>query len=65
MLASAQGGRHENGRLTWGQSMAIDPWGLVMQQQASGPAVVLAELDPARLRAVRSQLPALQHRRLP
>jgi deaminated glutathione amidase len=65
VLASAQGGRHENGRLTWGQSMAIDPWGAVMQQQASGPAVVLAELDPARLQAVRSQLPALQHRRLP
>ena len=65
VLASAQGGRHENGRLTWGQSMAIDPWGVVLQQQASGPAVVLADLDPARLQAVRSQLPALQHRRLP
>lgn len=65
VLASAQGGRHENGRLTWGQSMAIDPWGAVLQQQASGPAVVLADLDPARLQAVRGQLPALKHRRLP
>ncbi|MCU0931951.1 MAG: carbon-nitrogen hydrolase family protein [Serpentinimonas sp.] len=65
VLASAQGGRHENGRLTWGQSMAIDPWGAVLQQQATGPAVVLADLDPARLQAVRAQLPALQHRRLP
>ncbi len=27
VLAAAQGGRHENGRRTWGHSMLIDPWG--------------------------------------
>lgn len=64
VIASAQGGRHDNGRQTWGQSMIIDPWGVVLAQQASGPGVVVAELDPARLREVRQQLPALQHRRL-
>ena len=64
VIASAQGGVHENGRRTWGHSMVIDPWGQVMALQAEGPGVVLADLDIARLQSVRQQLPALQHRRL-
>jgi len=39
-----------------------DPWGQVLAQQAQGSGVVLADLDPARLRSVRQQLPALAHR---
>ena len=64
VIASAQGGVHENGRRTWGQSMVIDPWGQVMAMQAVGPGVVLADIDLGHLRAVREQLPSLQHRRL-
>ncbi|TNF61383.1 MAG: carbon-nitrogen hydrolase family protein [Burkholderiales bacterium] len=64
VIASAQGGSHENGRRTWGHSMVIDPWGEVLAMQASGPGVVIAELDHQRLREVRQQLPSLQHRRL-
>ncbi|MCU0762710.1 MAG: carbon-nitrogen hydrolase family protein [Hydrogenophaga sp.] len=64
VIASAQGGRHENGRRTWGHTMVIDPWGEVMAMHAEGPGVVLADLDIERLRSVRTQLPALQHRRL-
>ncbi|WP_180682975.1 carbon-nitrogen hydrolase family protein [Tepidicella baoligensis] len=64
VLASAQGGNHENGRRTWGQSMVIDPWGVVLAQRASGAGVVVADIDMNRLRQVRQQLPALQHRRL-
>jgi nitrilase len=64
VLAAAQGGRHENGRRTWGQSMVVDAWGHVLAQQAQGPGVVLADIDKAHLAAWRTQLPALQHRRL-
>ena len=64
VIASAQGGTHENGRRTWGHSMVIDPWGEVLAVHADGPGVAVADIDPARLRAVRTQLPALQHRRL-
>ncbi len=63
VIASAQGGLHENGRRTWGHSMVIDPWGEVLAVQPEGEGVVLAELDLERLAAVRSQLPALAHRR--
>jgi nitrilase len=64
VIAAAQGGRHANGRRTWGHSMVVDPWGEVLAVRAEGPGVVVAELDPARQREVRLQLPALAHRRL-
>ena len=62
VLAPAQGGVHPNGRQTWGHSMAIDPWGTVLAQQAEGAGVVLANCDSERLKQVRVQLPALGHR---
>jgi len=64
VLAPAQGGTHENGRRTWGHSMIVDPWGEVLAQQAEGEGVVLAVVDVQRIGAVRTQLPALRHRRL-
>ena len=64
VLAPAQGGLHESGRRTWGRSMIIDPWGEVLAQQAEGEGVVLAEVDAVRRDEVRTQLPALRHRRL-
>jgi len=63
VIAAAQGGTHENGRRTWGHSMVIDPWGQVLAVRPEGEGVVLAELDLERIAAVRTQLPALEHRR--
>ena len=63
VVAAAQGGTHENGRRTWGQSMVVDPWGEVLAQRAEGAGVVMADVAPERLAAVRVQLPALEHRR--
>jgi len=62
VLAPAQGGRHENGRRTYGHSMLIDPWGLVIAQREEGPCVVMGEVDPARIQECRQSLPALRHR---
>ncbi|MBG9388853.1 carbon-nitrogen hydrolase family protein [Caenimonas aquaedulcis] len=62
VVAPAQGGQHENGRRTWGHSMVVDPWGVVLAQREAGAGVVFAELDAARQAQVRSQLPALEHR---
>ena len=64
VLAAAQGGTHENGRRTWGHSMAVEPWGEVMAQRAEGAGVVIAEVSKARLHEVRQRLPALNHRML-
>ena len=62
VAAPAQGGTHENGRQTWGQTLVADPWGSIVAQRATGEGVVLAELDAARLSECRTQLPALTHR---
>lgn len=62
VLAIAQGGRHENGRETHGNSMLIDPWGEVVARRDKGEGLVLGEVDPARIAEVRASLPALRHR---
>jgi deaminated glutathione amidase len=62
VLAAAQGGKHENGRRTWGHSMLIDPWGTIVAQRDDGPGVVAGDIDPARIGEVRQSLPALRHR---
>lgn len=64
VLAVGQGGRHENGRVTHGHSMIIDPWGEILDRKAKGPGIVIADLDHARIAEVRASLPALAHRKL-
>jgi len=62
VLAAAQGGKHENGRRTWGHSMLVDPWGELMGVLPEGEGVVSGVVDPGRLAEVRQNLPALRHR---
>jgi deaminated glutathione amidase len=64
LLASAQGGRHENQRRTWGHSMLIDPWGTVLSDLPDGPGFISGILSKVKLNEVRSKLPALKHRQL-
>ena len=63
VLAAAQGGTHPSGRMTWGDSMVVDPWGGVLDRLAKGPGVVTAEMDRDRIADLRACLPALEHRR--
>jgi nitrilase len=62
ILAAAQGGKHENGRRTWGHSVLIDPWGDVVDSIAEGPGMAIGDMDMQRLSDVRLSLPALKHR---
>jgi predicted amidohydrolase len=64
VLAPAQGGRHENGRATFGHSMLVDPWGTVLANRPDGPGVVFGDIDPQVIAACRASLPALDHRTL-
>lgn len=64
LLAVGQGGRHENGRMTHGNSMIIDPWGEILDRKLKGPGVVIADLDHQRIAEIRESLPALAHRKL-
>ena len=62
VLAPAQGGRHENGRRTWGHSMLVDPWGEIVAMHDEGEGVAIGDVERSRLDAVRASIPALRHR---
>jgi nitrilase len=62
VLAAAQGGVHANGRSTYGHSVLIDPWGVVVAEREEGAGVIVGDIDPARIAQARGDLPALQHR---
>lgn len=63
VLAPAQGGVHESGRRTWGHSMLVDPWGERIDCLATNEGYVSGIIDQEQLVAVRTDLPALTHRR--
>ena len=62
VLAPAQGGRHQNGRSTYGHTMLIDPWGTVVAERPEGEGVVFGDIDPQLIADSRASLPALEHR---
>ena len=64
VLASAQGGIHQNQRRTWGNTMLIDPWGEVLTTLPEGEGFISGVLSKDKLNEVRSKLPALAHRKL-
>ncbi len=63
VLAAAQGGRHENGRETYGHSLVVDPWGRVIAEGGTDPGVILAEIDMAEVAAARARVPSLANGR--
>jgi predicted amidohydrolase len=63
VFAAAQGGKHENGRETYGHSLIVDPWGRVLAESGTEPGVVMAEIDPAEAAAARAKIPSLRHGR--
>jgi predicted amidohydrolase len=63
VFASAQGGKHENGRETFGHSLIVDPWGRILAEGSTEPGVVMAEIDLAEVAKARARMPSLQHGR--
>ena len=63
MISAAQGGKHEEGRETYGHSLIVDPWGRVLAEAGTEPGVILAEIDPAKVADARQRIPALRHGR--
>jgi predicted amidohydrolase len=61
MFAAAQGGRHANGRNTYGHSLVISPWGEVLAEAETEPCVLIADIDAAEADRVRARIPALDH----
>jgi nitrilase len=65
VIAPNQGGFHKNGRQTYGHSMIVDPWGVVLDCYKTGSGFVTADIDKGRLEKTRASFPVLEHRRFP
>ena len=64
VLAPAQGGNHPNGRETHGDSMLVDPWGVVLHRLQRGAGIVIGTMNRQHSASLRQSLPALTHRTL-
>jgi len=64
VIAAAQGGRHEDGRETYGHSLIVDPWGAVIAEvEGNEPGVAFADIDTAAVAAARGKVPNLKNAR--
>lgn len=61
VVAPGQGGKHEDGRSTYGHSMIIDPWGKVLAKlDHDEPGFIVADLDLDAVSVAREKIPAWQ-----
>ncbi len=63
VAAAGQCGSSPPDHLTFGRSMVINPWGLVVCQAPDGVSTISAQLDLETIQAIRTKFPALTHRR--
>jgi len=64
VIAPAQCGRHSEDRSSYGRSLIVDPWGVVLAQAADRPGAVVADCSRDAQDEIRAALPCLEHRRL-
>ena len=64
VLAANQTGRSPHGFADYGNSLLVDPWGVVVARAGEGEGIAIAEIDRERLRRVRRELPSLANARL-
>jgi predicted amidohydrolase len=64
LVSAAQGGRHEDGRETFGHSMVVDPWGrIVAEADHDEPGVIVADIDIKASAEARAKIPNLRNAR--
>lgn len=63
IIAADQGGYHVGGRETHGDSMIIDPWGMILNRLPHGTGVVITDINIEKLEHTRKMFPALEHKR--
>ncbi|MEK6724228.1 MAG: carbon-nitrogen hydrolase family protein [Pseudomonadota bacterium] len=63
VIATAQVGAHADGRVTYGHSLVVDPWGDVLLDMGEAGGLGLVDIDLTRLGDVRARVPAIANRR--
>ena len=62
VAAANQWGKHEAGKSSYGRSLIVDPWGVVLAAAPDEDCVIVAEIDRRRMSEIRSTLPSLANR---
>ena len=64
LFAAAQAGTHPSGRMTYGHSLVISPWGeIIVEADGETPMVIMADIDMAAVAEARGKVPSLTHDR--
>lgn len=64
MISAAQAGKHADGRETYGHSIIVDPWGIVLAEAGgAAPDVIVADIDPAKSSEARQRIPSQKNER--
>ncbi|GAB3027422.1 carbon-nitrogen hydrolase family protein [Bowmanella dokdonensis] len=61
VVAADQGGRHANGRETFGHSAILSPWGETLISLQEGPGLIQARVGLTELEKIRQRMPVMQH----
>lgn len=61
VFAPAMCGDHPGGRMTYGHSLIVDPWGKIIGELGTEPGVVIADIHVEEVLRVRGMLPSLEH----
>lgn len=63
VVAAAQTGTHEDGRITYGHALVVDPWGEVVLDMGTEPGLGFVEIDLDKVEEARRRIPVIAHRR--
>lgn len=64
VVSAAQGGKHEDGRETYGHSVIVDPWGgIIAELDNDAPGFVAATIKPEEVQKARQRIPAIANER--
>jgi len=63
ILGVNQGGEHSPSRVTYGHTMAIDPWGRIIGRLDKGENLLCVDINLAVVASVREKMPVFEHQR--
>ena len=63
VLAPNQCGHHCDKRYSYGHSLIVDPWGVILADGGAEPGIIYADLDLSRVARARSRIPNLRNER--
>lgn len=65
VIGACQGGTHDSGRITYGHTLIVEPWGSVIEEAVEpGNAVICANIDLEKVQTIRASMPVNKHQKI-